>query len=280
MCAPKSGRKTSSTGPPADSSRRTWPPTAGRRSRSAKPSPLDDQAGTHLGTAVGDDLHDVLALGRHDRDRALLDDPPAFSWAISTGVDPRMWEWSMSTGQRTATAASATLVASHSCRPMPHLDDRDVHRGLGERGVGQADHDLEERHRDAVDGARVDQFHVRQALSDELVEGVGVHRAAVDGDALGQVDEMRGADASGAQPQGAQQRLDHEGSAALAVCAGDLDDRKGVLRGAEEIAQGLDALQAGGHPVSRASEPAGPRATTRRESSSSWWGQPSLGARR
>ncbi len=43
---------------------------------------------------------------------------PAFSWAISAGVDPRYSVWSTVIGVTTATAASATLVASHE-PPMP-----------------------------------------------------------------------------------------------------------------------------------------------------------------
>ena len=43
---------------------------------------------------------------------------PAFSTAISAGVSPRYLAWSTATGSTTATAASATLVASHE-PPMP-----------------------------------------------------------------------------------------------------------------------------------------------------------------
>ncbi len=53
--------------------------------------------------------------------------------------------WSMATGVMTETAASMTFVASHR-PPMPDLDDGDVDRGIGERGIRDGDEHLEVGH--------------------------------------------------------------------------------------------------------------------------------------
>ena len=110
-----------------------------------------------------------------------------------------------------------------------HLDDRHVHRRLGEGLVGQRGHHLEERHRDAVDGPLVDQVDQPLGVCDQGVELVVADPFAVDADALGEVDQMRAGVATGAQAKRPQQRVDHDGGAALAVGAGDLDHGVGAL---------------------------------------------------
>ena len=109
------------------------------------------------------------------------------------------------------------------------LDDGDVDRRVGEEGVGHADHDLEEAHRDVA--ARVDHLHVRRDVVVGLDEALGAHRLAVQDDPLPDRLQVRAGEAADAQAEPAQQFVDHPRRRRLAVGAGHLDDGHRAVRG-------------------------------------------------
>ena len=74
---------------------------------------------------------------------------------------------------------------------------------------------------------------------DELFRGQGL---AVDADPLAHRDQVRAGEAAGAQAALTQQGVDHARGGGLAVGAGDVDDREGALRIAEQADEG-------GYPV-------------------------------
>ena len=154
----------------------------------------------------------------------------------------------MSIGVITATSPSATLVASQ-VPPSPTSTTATSTGRVGEGGVRHRGDDLEEGHRHPVDLLGVHQIDVRGDLTEHVVEATLGQRLAVDRDPLGHRGHVRAGEASGAQPVGPQQRLDHGRGAALAVGAGDVDHRVGPLRITEQLGQGGDAPQAGRDPV-------------------------------
>ena len=162
---------------------------------------------------------------------------PAFSRAMSARVGPAYSVWSSPTFVTTATVAVGDVRGVPSPE-QPDLDDGDVDRGVGERPVGGRGHDLE------VGGPHAgDDLEVGDG-ADLLGERVVVDRLAVDGDAL--VDPLEVRARVGADPQalGHQQAGGDLGGRALAVRAGDVDHRVGLLR----VAHGVDEA---GHPIER-----------------------------
>lgn len=125
------------------------------------------------------------------------------------------------------------------------LDDGDVDGGLRERLVGEPDHDLEERHADAVDAVGVHHLDQGQHVADELGEPLAGDGLPVDADAFGEVLEVGAGEPAHAQAEGEQELFDHDGRAALAVGAGDLDDGVPALRRAQQVGEGADAREAG-----------------------------------
>ena len=68
-------------------------------------------------------------------------------------------------------------------------------------------------------------------------------RHAVEGDALGDPLQVRAGVAPGARADPGEQRVDHAGDRALAVGAGDVDDRVRALRVAEHLDERADAVE-------------------------------------
>ena len=125
------------------------------------------------------------------------------------------------------------------------LDHSDVHRGIRKSREGHGRYDLEEGHLDAVDVLTVDHGHHRLDLTPGLVEQLAADGTTVDADALGDVDQMWGAVTSHPQTGGPQQRVDHDGRRSLAVGAGNLDDRAGLLWVAQQVEKGTFPVKAG-----------------------------------
>ena len=61
---------------------------------------------------------------------------------------------------------------------------------------------------------------------------------------------MRAGEAAGAEPELAQQRVDHPRRRRLAVGAGEVDDGHGALRRAQQVHQGVDAVREGSSRLS------------------------------
>ena len=170
---------------------------------------------------------------------------PAFSTAISPGDVPRYDAWSTPIGVTTATAASATLVASQA-PPMPTSTTATSTGASANAAYAIADDGLEEAQR--VGLGRVDQVRVRRDVverADELLVG---QRLAVDADPLVHPFQVRAGEAPRAQVEGAQQRVDHPAGRGLAVGAGQVDHRVGPLRVAEELGEGPDPVERGLEP--------------------------------
>ena len=125
------------------------------------------------------------------------------------------------------------------------LDDRDIHRCIGERGVRHRSDDLEEGHLDAVDLALINECDVRLDLTPHLVEALVGDRLAVNRDPLRHTHHVRAGESAGAQTIGPQQRFDHRSGAALAVRPGQMDDGIHPLGIAQEFGQRPDPPQAG-----------------------------------
>jgi hypothetical protein len=78
-----------------------------------------------------------------------------------------------------------------------------------------------------------------------LDERLLVERLAVDADPLGHRLDVRAGEPAGAQPAGADERVDHASRAGLAVGAGEVHDLVGAVRVTHELGQGLDPVEAG-----------------------------------
>ncbi len=121
------------------------------------------------------------------------------------------------------------------------LDDRDVHRGVGERGEGHAGQHLEERHGHLV--PTVHHRHVRRDLLVQVHEALPADRLRVQGDPLAHGRQVGAGEQPRAQAAGAQQRVDHPGGRGLAVRPRDVDDGAGALRVAEQAGEVGDPVQ-------------------------------------
>jgi hypothetical protein len=125
----------------------------------------------------------------------------------------------------------------------PDLDDGHVHRGVGERGERHPGQHLEERQPGLV--PPVHDRQVRQQFLVELDEPPRAERLAVQADPLAHAGQMRAGEQPRTQAPGAQQRVDHPRRRRLAVGPGDVDDRAGPLRVAEQAGQVGDPVQGG-----------------------------------
>ena len=123
---------------------------------------------------------------------------------------------------------------------QPDLDHRDVDRGVGEDRVRERDHHLEEAHLDVE--LAVDEIEVGRQFAITLDERACVDRLAVEHDPLGDVGQVRAGEPAGAQPEPAQQFVDHARGGGLAVRAGEVDRSVAALRLAEQVEQRLDPL--------------------------------------
>ena len=125
------------------------------------------------------------------------------------------------------------------------LHDRDVDRGVGERGIRDSDQHLEVGHRRAAvdDRAGVDHLDEGDHLVVGAEEPLRVDRPTADRDPLEHRVQVRRGEPPGVQAQLAQQCLDDAGGARLAVGAGDVDDGEGALRVAEQLHDRTDPVE-------------------------------------
>ena len=129
----------------------------------------------------------------------------------------------------------------------PDLDDGDVDRQVGERGVRDGHEDLEVGHRRAAvdDRASIDDLDERDDLVVGGEEPLGVDRPTADGDALEHRVQVGRGEPAGLQAQLAQQPLDDARGARLAVRARHVDDGEGALGVAEQLHDGPDPVERG-----------------------------------
>jgi hypothetical protein len=123
---------------------------------------------------------------------------------------------------------------------QPHLDDRRVGRLLGKQDEGDGGEDFEDGDRLAAIGLRHPRDGFRQQrIIDELAAALGAQPVA-----FVPVDQMRRGVDVHPVACGFQQRSREGGGRALAVGAGDVDDRRQVeLRIAEPVEQPCDAIE-------------------------------------
>ena len=153
---------------------------------------------------------------------------PAFSRAMSASVGPANSVWSMPMLVTTATWA-VDDVGGVPPAEQPDLDHRDVDGDVGEPAEGGGGARLEVARPDAGEPLEVGD------RGDLLGELVVVDRLAVAGDALVDPLEVRAGVGADGEPLGHQQAGDHLRRRALAVGAGDVDHRGGVLRIAHRL---------------------------------------------
>ena len=115
----------------------------------------------------------------------------------------------------------------------PDLDHSYVDGRIGERGVRQRGHHLEEGELDLE--ALVHQCDVWLDLPVNLDEALGRDRCAVDHHSLGDAREVRTRVSPTAQAEAQQQGVDHAGRRGLAVRPGQMNRAVGALRFAEQI---------------------------------------------
>ena len=165
---------------------------------------------------------------------------PAFSPAISSTVRPSQRVWSIAIGVTTATWASATLVLSQ----VPPSPTSTTATSTGASAKAAKAIAVSTSKNDSRCGCRrVDQLEVRRHVVVRREEALDVDGCAVEGDPLAHRLQVRAGEPAGAQPELAQQGLDHAGGRGLAVGARHLDDGRGLLRVAEQVEQGPDPVQ-------------------------------------
>ena len=125
------------------------------------------------------------------------------------------------------------------------LDDGHVDRGIGEGGVGDRCERLEVRDGCAAFLLRagVHAGDERGHIAGNRHEAFGRDGLAIDFDALAHVDQVRAGVEAGTQAESAQERGNHARRRGLAVGAGHLDDRVGMLRLSEEVHDRADSRQ-------------------------------------
>ncbi len=222
-------------------------PTDGHVARGdAEVVALEHDPGTHLGRALDEHLG---RLGRllqpDDGDGVGLDDAGLLPRDLLDGVAeevPVVEVDRRDDRDRGVDDVRRVPRAAHA-----DLDDRDVDRQVGERGVRDGHEHLEVGHRRAAvdDRAGVDHLDERDHLVVGAEEALRVDRAPTDGDPLEHRVQVRRGEPTGVQAELAQQRLDDPGRARLAVGSGDVDDREGALRVAEQLHDGADPVERG-----------------------------------
>ena len=170
---------------------------------------------------------------------------PALLPAISVSVSPRYSVWSMPIGVITAIFGVGD-VGRVPGAAEPDLDDRDVHRDVGERGIGHGGEDLELGQRQAVRPGptprRPGRCTARCRCRTRTYRSAEIGAPSMAIRSVTRLQVRRG-EPAGPQPGPVQQRIDHPGGGGLAVGAGDLDDRVGRLRVAQQVEQRGDPVQ-------------------------------------
>ena len=195
-----------------------------------------------LGTPGKQDLCRLHSLTSKNRMRSRFDDP---------GLLPR------DLGDRTAQQMSVIKIDWSDHRNIcignigripgaaqADLDDCDIDRRIGKCGVGHCRDDLEEGQRHAINLAFVNHCNIRLDLAPHLVEAFIADRLPVDGDPLGHAQYVWTGESTGTKAIGSQQRFDHGRGTALAVGAGQVDDRVSPLWIAKQLGQRPDPAEA------------------------------------
>jgi hypothetical protein len=133
---------------------------------------------------------------------------------------------------------------------QPHLDHPDVDRRVGEGRERHRGQQLEER--ESIRVSAVDDLDERRDVVVDLGKALRRDRRPVERDPLGHALQVRGRVTPGAEPELAQQRVDHPRRRGLAVGAGEVDRRIGALRLPEQVHQVGDAVEVGHHPCRQA----------------------------
>ena len=178
--------------------------------------------GADLGASGKQDLRSFDALPSKDGVRARLDDAGLLSGDLGDRTAQQVGVIKIDRGDHSDTGIGH--VGGIPGTAQADLDDRDIHRCIGERGIRHRGDDLEEGHLDAVDLALINECDVRLDLTPQLVEALVGDRLAVNGDPLRHAHHVRAGESAGAQTIGPQQRFDHRSGAALAVGPGQVDD--------------------------------------------------------
>ena len=79
---------------------------------------------------------------------------------------------------------------------------------------------------------------------ESVSEAIGGDGGAIDADALGGFGQVRGSEEAGAEAGSAEGRFDHGAGGAFAIGSGDMHEAEPVLRAAQGLEHGADALQA------------------------------------
>ena len=146
----------------------------------------------------------------------------------------------------TAISPSMVFVASHS--PPRPTSTTATSTGVSAK-TAYASATMTSKKDSLISLLGVDEIEVRRDLVVALDEAARRDLLAVDHDALGDVGQVRAGEAAGAQPERAQQLVDHARGRRLAVRPGEVDRPVGALRVAEQVEQRLDALAGGLHPA-------------------------------
>jgi hypothetical protein len=187
----------------------------------------------------------VRRLRRHDRGRAGFDDSRLFPRDLGERVTKVLLMVQTDRGNHRDVGVDD--IGRVPLTAESDLDDGDVHRGVGERGIRQRGHHLEEGELDVE--LAVDEFYIRCQFAVGLDEATVTDRLAVDDDALRDLGQVRAGVTPGPQPEPAQQLVDHARGRRLAVGSGHVDAAIGLLRRAEQVDQRPDPVQRGRHPA-------------------------------
>ena len=166
---------------------------------------------------------------------------PAFSQAILARLSPSLSAWSMAIGVMTLSAGRATTLVASSRPPSP-TSRISASAGWSAKACRAAAVVISNC---VIGGARIDALRLAQPL-DQLVLADGLRLAvgAGEGDALMEAHQVRRGVDVHALAGGLQHGLEEGRHRALAVGAGDVDDRRQALLGMAELGQQrLDAAE-------------------------------------
>ena len=205
---------------------------------------LERHSGTDLFPPIEEDLCDVRLLRPDDGNRVGLDDPRLLGGDVDDVVAEEVLVVERDRGDHGNRAVRDVRRV-----PAPaeaHLDDGDVHGGVGERGIRDRHEHLEVGHPRPVLGDRLRIDHLDEG--DHVVIGVeellAADRLAGQRDPLTHAVQVRRGEAAGPQPHLREQRVDDARRGRLAVRAGQVDGGIAALRVAEQLHHRGDAVQA------------------------------------
>jgi hypothetical protein len=201
---------------------------------------LDERRGAFAGHAAHD-VHGARGQRACHHGHAGLDDPGLLEG--NPGERGAQMLLVIESDRRDGAGHGGNDVGGVKAAAQPHFDDRDFDGRPPEELEGDGRRGLEEGRQDAQRAVRDQAVGQIEHFVGHGVEGRRVHRAVADHEPLGDVGQVRGGVAGGADPCGAQRRVSHRRHRALAVGAGHVQGGEAPLRVAERLAEARDVLE-------------------------------------